>query len=712
MKFLIFFILINTKDYLEVKFYENGISFDGEVDSIWGECDSILVEKQFYPYYDSLSTYKTVIKAIQDKENIYFLVKINYGNEKPRTELSGSNDEVTIYIDPHLSRVNAYYFEISLDGSRNDGIVTQDGRNMDYTWDGVWENKAKIFKNSKGEYLFVSEIRIPFKTISFSRDKDRWGFQVKTYFYKTKENNYFILPEQSEKLRVSKFGFLKKVKPFIKGYGIEFFPVVLYKNEYYSVIDESIRGRFNPWIGLDVFYRKEKHTLNITFFPDFAEIESDPFKISFGKYEIYYSERRPFFVEGRNIFSLSGFGHGFSFYHPVEVFYSRRIGRKMRDGTGEVPIITGIKYTYTSNKQEIGFLNVITGRKEGIGDTAYTTLWNVLRFKRYYFLNSETGIFLNYKKNLEKDYYYFCADIDGALRWERNQIAYQIVSSVRDRERTGFLYNIGGNVYLTEKVMFLLNGEYANDFIDISDMGYQSFYPGDRSFSLGLSYSDYPKKGRISSYSLWTGGGYFKEGYEEKESVIGSAGIWTSLRNPYIRISLNTAYGKGFEMDTEFIYKSFNFNFSIHLTQFSLWSGAYAYYDWNYLRNFLAWVSGLWGGMFFPLGNRFSFSLNFNTWMEWDTLNTYISTIWSNSIYFTFVITPFMDITLYLNPVSIIEREKIYFPYFRTAVYYEWEVKPKSKIHIVYNHLFNRKEEIYTTSERISAFKIRWVFLF
>ncbi len=711
MNLLLFFLILNIKNFLEVKFSKNGIIFDGEIDSIWKECDSIRVYKEFYPYYDSVTNRITVIKSLQDEDNLYFLVKINYGKDKPRTALSGENDEVVIYIDPLLSKVNAYYFTITPDGSRWDGIVIQDGRRRDPSWDGVWENKIKILKNEKGEYILVSEIKIPFKTISFSEDKNEWGFQVKTYFYKNKETNFLILPDQNEGLRVSKFGLLKNVKPGSKGYGIEVFPVLLLKNNYYFARDTSLKGKTTPWLGVDIFYKKENHTLNVTILPDFAEIESDPFTMSFSKYEIYYMERRPFFIEGKNIFEPTGFGQ-MGFYSPVRLFYSRRIGRKMLDGTGEVPILSGVKYTYKSNRYETGFLSVLTDRKNGDWDTAYQSLWNVVRLKKYYFLNSETGILLTYKKNLEKNEYYFGGDVDGALRWGKNQVVYQLVSSVKDKEKAGFLFNSGGNMFITDKFIWIFSTRYVNDYLDISEMGFQRFYPGDKGFFTGVGYWNFPKKGKIASYSLFSGMWYTKEGYEKENSMIGMIETNVNLRNPNANLHFSVGFGKGFEKDTSFNYKSINANIWFRSSQFSLWTGFFASYDWNYNRDFLAWSSNLWGGMNFPIGSRLHLSVNLNGWMEFDTSMHYLSTTLSKNIWLTLKMTPFMHITLYVNPVSVIEKNSINVSLIRTSLYYTWEVKPKSKIHFVYNHLFNKTGNIYDTVERISAVKIRWIFLF
>ncbi|MEO0299723.1 MAG: sugar-binding protein [candidate division WOR-3 bacterium] len=703
----IFLIIFN----LNALFFDKGIKFDGEVDSIWKVSDSIMVDKMFYPFYDSTSTYKTTVKSIYDENNLYFLIRINYKEEKPRKELSGKKDKISIYIDPLLSKVNAYYFAIYLDGKRQDGILTQDGRNFDDSWDSVWENVSKIIKNEKGEYIYISEIKIPFKTINFSKDKNEWGFQVKTEFYKTKEVNYYILPDQKEDLRVSKFGLLKNINPPLKGYGIEFYPVCLFKNDYYHRRDENLKGEFHPWIGSDILYRKENHTLNLAVLPDFAEIESDPFTMSFSKYEIYYPERRPFFIEGKNIFEPSGSGH-WGFYSPAKIFYSRRIGRKMLDGTGEVPILSGLKYTFKSNIYETGILSVLTGRKNGDFDTSYQTLWNVLRLKRYFLVNSESGFLITYMKNLEKNEYYLGGDIDGAIRWQRNQLAYQAISTLKGKGRIGFLLSSGGNIFIKENYVLILSGKYVNNYIDISEMGYQNFYPGDRSFLFGPVYLKFNKRGIISNYSLSAVYFYLKEGIERGNSNLFFIENNIGLRNPNTWIYLSIGTGKAFEKDTEFIYKSLRFNINFNFTQITFYFGTNYNYDWNYIRNYLAYTLTPYFGFELPATGRFNFSIETNGWTEFDERNSYIQTLTSNKIYLTYNFTPFMNLTFYLNPALLFEKEKTKLTYLRTSIYYTYEVKPKSKIFLVYNHSFNYENQKFSNLERIGGVKVKWIFLF
>ncbi len=97
----------------------------------------------------------------------------------------------------------------------------------------------------------------------------------------------------------------------------------------------------DPDAGIDIFYNPSQElTFQLTANPDFAQIEADPFDFNISRYESYFSEKRPFFTEGNEVFSPSGKQRNSGFYRPLELFYSRRIGKLLPDGT-EVPLQVG-----------------------------------------------------------------------------------------------------------------------------------------------------------------------------------------------------------------------------------------------------------------------------------------------------------------------------------------------------------------------------------
>ena len=120
--------------------------------------------------------------------------------------------------------------------------------------------------------------------------------------------------------------------------------------------------------GIDIFYNPSpKLTFQFTANPDFAQIEADPHEFNISRYESYFSERRPFFTEGNEIFMASGRQRNTGFYRPLELFYSRRIGKKLPDGS-EVPLLAGTKAFGRINQWEYGGFMALTGETDYVND--------------------------------------------------------------------------------------------------------------------------------------------------------------------------------------------------------------------------------------------------------------------------------------------------------------------------------------------------------
>ncbi|RLG10242.1 hypothetical protein DRN73_08300 [Candidatus Pacearchaeota archaeon] len=711
------FLMMSLKNYVYVNEVKDGvIKIDARVEEEWFKADSIMVIKQWYPYYDSISSFITKVKVLQDRKNLYFLIITDFGNYRPSTNLVGKTESYEIYIDPLLSKVSAYGFEIYANGGRNDFMVLNDGKTYDHSWDAVWDDKVMVFKDSAGNWYLIAEVKIPFKNFRFSKNQDVWGFQVLASFYKNYEKCLWILSEKDRPIKVSKFGFLKGVKPLSEGKGVEVYPVGLFKNAYFSVLDTSKLGKFYPWAGLDFAYKKGGSKINLTLFPDFAEIESDPFSMSFSRYEIYYSEKRPFFLEAKDIFNIYSSSSGLS--AKVNVFYSRRIGRKMRDGSGEVPIIFGGKYTGKYEKYEVGLLSALTDNKFGKYDTAWRTSWNVARLKRYFLKNSEMGFILTYKQNLEnKNDWVYTADADGVLRFGESYLLYQfVVNKKYDSDKMGFFGQISDVFFIYRNNIFVFSSFYgANDYFDVSDMGYARVYAGDKSMLLGTGFQIFPKRGLFSFLYNSIGFSHWKESPDKYSSryVFSEGGI--NLRKPVeFYFHYNVGFGKSCEGEKTFYTKGVSQSFNINYKKFSTWFGYYYSYDWNYSRGYPADQMSFWGGFYLPLFGRISLNPYSSGWVEWDTLGNHLQTVWSVTPYLSYSFTPFMDISFAPNLVFGYYEDKIDLLQLRFAVYYAWEIKPRSKFYVVVNQLFykNSENNNLETRERIYAVKIRWLFFF
>lgn len=158
----------------------------------------------------------------------------------------------------------------------------------------------------------------------------------------------------------------------------------------------SIMPIQNGVIGLDYKWAMAPNlTLDVTTFPDYGQIEADPEQINLSEYETYFSERRPFFTEGANIF-------GFPYFNLV---YTRRIGQRLPDGT-EVPIYGGGKFTGKVRGTEIGILEAFTGKTtytDGYGEeqSEPMSLYSVGRATQDVFDRSKVGLILTSRDHIE-----------------------------------------------------------------------------------------------------------------------------------------------------------------------------------------------------------------------------------------------------------------------------------------------------------------------
>ena len=133
--------------------------------------------------------------------------------------------------------------------------------------------------------------------------------------------------------------------------------------------------------------------------PDFAQIEADPTQITLGRYELWLTERRPFFVDGADLFQLLG-GSG------EAIFYSRRIGKPLASG-GAVPILAGLKAITKFERFELGGLSTVCQETTLAGydtamvphDTDLTSYYSAVRVQRDFLKNSNLGFLYADKEN-------------------------------------------------------------------------------------------------------------------------------------------------------------------------------------------------------------------------------------------------------------------------------------------------------------------------
>lgn len=239
------------------------------------------------------------------------------------------SDWFWVFLDPYNDDRTGFYFAVNPGGSIADGTLFNDGQ-MDESWDGVWENKTTV--DESGWNL---EIKIPFTQLRFKEsEKMIWGVNFNRDIKRKHEMSFYVMVPRKESGFVSKFADLVGLDGIKTKQRFEVLPYIVQKAQY-LVHDENDpfykSNQYKTTFGADVkFSLGSNLNVDATINPDFGQVEVDPAIINLSAFETFYSEKRPFFIEGSNIFSF-GYGGsnnnwGFNFGVP-ELTYSRRIGR-------------------------------------------------------------------------------------------------------------------------------------------------------------------------------------------------------------------------------------------------------------------------------------------------------------------------------------------------------------------------------------------------
>jgi hypothetical protein len=418
-----------TERVLVLKESPTALTVDGVIEPAWSVADSATGFFQLTPYFAQPPKYSTVAKLLTTPEALHCLMIC----QQPPGEIEAqtgvldqfSGDVVSLMIDTFGDKQTAYKFAVSSSGVRSDARMLDDARNRDYSWDGVWFAASKLY-----EWGFVVEMKIPYRTIRYDGTLKEWGLDFDRWIPATREDLYWCSCAQNEGQRISRFGrlILNGARPTVHGLNLEVYPVGIAKATYL----QDGKYRVEPEAGIDLFYNpSEKLTFQLTGNPDFAQIEADPYEFNISRYETYFDERRPFFTEGNEIFMASGRQRNTGFYRPMELFYSRRIGRALSDGT-LVPLVVGTKASGRAGDWQYGGFYALTGEEEYMDDGAAQreeqAHFVAARLKRQILENSSVGVLFVGKAvpgNLAG-----VLDLDGAFRTSTLQISYQIARSI------------------------------------------------------------------------------------------------------------------------------------------------------------------------------------------------------------------------------------------------------------------------------------------
>jgi len=299
-----------------------------------------------------------------------------------------SSDEFGVGIDSYHDKRNGYYFIVSAAGILRDGILYNDDWS-DGTWDGIWEAKPHITSDG-----WCVEMKIPFSQLRFEeKDHYIWGIDFERIIGRKKEQSYLVYTPRNQSGFVSRYPDLVGIEHITPPTRFEATPYITGKADYlkHDAGDPFNSGsKYTPDIGVDFKWGLGNNLMvEGTVNPDFGQVEVDPAVVNLSDVETYYDEKRPFFIEGMNIFS---FGQGgvnnywnFNWSSP-NLFYSRRIGRAPQGNLpsydyADIPLGTRIlgaaKITgKIANGWNVGAIEALTKREFATLDVA-NVHWNL-----------------------------------------------------------------------------------------------------------------------------------------------------------------------------------------------------------------------------------------------------------------------------------------------------------------------------------------------
>ena len=365
------------------------IDLDGRLlEPDWNSAQPATGFKQYDPDEGKPETEKTEIRVLYDDQALYIGARM-YDREakKIRKGLSRRDDSdinadwISIYLDPRHDHLTGAHFQVTSAGSLSDSVIYNDTWE-DSSWDAVWD--AKVTVDDQG---WVAEIRIPFSQLRFSAgDHQIWGLNIQRFIQRKNETDWWELVPKKESGLASRMGHLEGLDEIPSHHHLDLLPYVTGRAEY---IQPSPGDPFNSGsryfgnAGLDIKWGLTSNlTLDGTINPDFGQVEVDPAVVNLTAFETYYDEKRPFFLEGANIFG--NFGHSgsnsfFGFNRPSpNLFYSRRIGRAPQGSAGgdfvdeprSTTILGASKLTgKTASGWSIGVLDAVTASEFASVDT-------------------------------------------------------------------------------------------------------------------------------------------------------------------------------------------------------------------------------------------------------------------------------------------------------------------------------------------------------
>ena len=350
------------------------------------------------------ATEKTEAWVFFDDETLYVAARSwdsqperMVANEMRRdNNLIWRNASFTVVLDTFYDRRNGYAFMTNPLGALRDLIFTNEG-NLNSDWNTVWDTRAARFRDG-----WTTEIAIPFKSLRYrGAGPQVWSINLRRIVRRKNEHSFLSAVPVAYGLlgmyKVSSAATLVGLETPAQSLNLEVKPYAISGANTDRTVAVPMLNDVSADAGFDVKYGLTRSlTADFTYNTDFAQVEDDDQQINLTRFNLFFPEKREFFLEGRGIFDFARGGGRFSgggtpgtvlgARDTPTLFYSRRIGLEVGQ---VVPIIAGGRVTGKVGPFDVGGLNIQTDDEAVSG--AVKTNFTVVRVKRDIFRRSSIG---------------------------------------------------------------------------------------------------------------------------------------------------------------------------------------------------------------------------------------------------------------------------------------------------------------------------------
>jgi hypothetical protein len=383
--------ILNTfnKDFIyHVKKSQSAIEIDGIIEeSDWQLAPKATDFRLVLPIDTGYAAQPSEILMTYD-DKAFYIAQIFYDTipgkrimESFRRDFNfGSNDNLLVFFDTFLDQTNGFSFGVSASGAKWDGLMSN-GSAINLQWDCKWESKTRHYPDK-----WVTEMRIPFKSVRYPIGSQLWNANFSRLDLKSNEKSSWApVPRQFPTASLAYTGVMRFDEPLPKPKPqISFIPYIFgsYANDYENGTGAEYRKDFgfDAKIGIS-----SAMNLDLTYNPDFSQVEVDRQITNIDRFELFFPEKRQFFLENSDLFS--GFG-----YNTVTPFFSRRIGL-------DAPVLAGARLSgKIGNDWRIGFMNMTTERTDDLLSRNFT----VASVQRKVFARSNVGVIVVNKEYFDQ----------------------------------------------------------------------------------------------------------------------------------------------------------------------------------------------------------------------------------------------------------------------------------------------------------------------